>query len=123
MVVTIAAALVAITATPAQTKQTASTRGDVQSVERTDPVPQGWSNTRYRLTPSDVLELTFPYVTEFNQTVTVQPDGYVTLRAVGLKREDLDEVARRALGYHPVKVNPRPVASEADVKQILELAW
>jgi len=50
-------------------------------------------------------------------------DQPVTLRAVGLKREDLDEVARRALGYHPVKVNPRPVASEADVKQILELAW
>jgi polysaccharide biosynthesis/export protein len=84
VVVTIAAAaLIAITATPAHTKQTASTRGDAQSVERTDPVPHGWSNTRYRLTPSDVLELTFPYVTEFNQTVTVQPDGYVTLRAVG----------------------------------------
>ena len=50
-------------------------------------------------------------------------DQPVTLRAVGLKREDLDEVARRALGYHPVKVNPRPVAGEADVKEILELAW
>jgi protein involved in polysaccharide export with SLBB domain len=99
LVVTIAA-LIAITTTPAQTKQTstvgpvvslsahASDRvggngGDGQSVESTVPVPDGWSNTRYRLTASDVLELSFPYVTEFNQTVTVQPDGYVTLRAVG----------------------------------------
>jgi maleylacetate reductase len=50
-------------------------------------------------------------------------DQPVTLRAVGLKRDDLDEVARRALGYHPVKVNPRPVADPADVREILELAW
>jgi polysaccharide export outer membrane protein len=42
-----------------------------------------WSSGRYRLTPSDVLELTFPQVPEFNQSLTVQPDGYVTLRAVG----------------------------------------
>jgi len=42
-----------------------------------------WASGRYRLTPSDVLELTFPYVPEFNQTLSVQPDGYITLRAVG----------------------------------------
>jgi maleylacetate reductase len=50
-------------------------------------------------------------------------DQPVTLRAVGLNREDLDEVARRALGYHPVKVNPRPIEGSADVMAILELAW
>jgi polysaccharide export outer membrane protein len=38
---------------------------------------------RYRLAPSDVLELIFPYVPEFSQTVTVLPDGYITLRDVG----------------------------------------
>jgi maleylacetate reductase len=47
----------------------------------------------------------------------------VTLRAVGIRREGLDEVARRALGYHPVKVNPRPISSAADVREILDLAW
>jgi polysaccharide biosynthesis/export protein len=35
---------------------------------------------RYRLTPGDVMQLTFPYVSEFDQTVSVQPDGYVSLR-------------------------------------------
>jgi polysaccharide export outer membrane protein len=42
-----------------------------------------WTSGRYRLTPSDVIELRFPYVPEFDQTVTVQPDGYVSLRVVG----------------------------------------
>jgi alcohol dehydrogenase class IV len=45
------------------------------------------------------------------------------LRAVGLKREDLDELARRALEYHPVKVNPRPISTVAALKEVLELAW
>jgi polysaccharide export outer membrane protein len=40
-------------------------------------------NWRYRINPSDILELTFALTPEFNQTVTVQPDGYITLRAVG----------------------------------------
>jgi polysaccharide export outer membrane protein len=50
------------------------------------PDPSGyelWRSGRYRLTPSDVLELNFPYVPEFNQVVTVQPDGYISLRAAG----------------------------------------
>jgi polysaccharide export outer membrane protein len=45
--------------------------------------PQPWTSGRYRLTPSDVVELRFPYVPEFDQTVTVQPDGYISLRALG----------------------------------------
>jgi maleylacetate reductase len=50
-------------------------------------------------------------------------DQPLTLRAVGLERENLDEVARRALEYYPVKVNPRPIRTVEDVKEILELAW
>jgi polysaccharide biosynthesis/export protein len=42
-----------------------------------------WTGGRYRLTHSDVLELRFPYVPEFDQTVTVQPDGYISLQGVG----------------------------------------
>src|SRR5437764_9797410 len=38
---------------------------------------------RYRRQPSDVLEVQFRYSPEFNQTVTVQPDGYVTLEIGG----------------------------------------
>jgi polysaccharide biosynthesis/export protein len=39
-------------------------------------------NPRYQLHPSDVIELVFPYAADFNQTVTVQPDGYLGLRGV-----------------------------------------
>jgi len=38
---------------------------------------------RYRLTPGDVLEVQFRYSPEFNQTVTVQPDGYISLEIGG----------------------------------------
>jgi polysaccharide biosynthesis/export protein len=49
-----------------------------------DPGDFNWSLLgRYRLSPTDVLELTFPFVKEFDQTVTVLPDGYISLRAVG----------------------------------------
>jgi maleylacetate reductase len=45
------------------------------------------------------------------------------LRAVNIRREDFDEIAKRALTYGPVKANPRPIKSIDDVKEILELAW
>lgn len=38
---------------------------------------------RYRLQPGDVLEIQYRYSPEFNQTVTVQPDGYVSLEVGG----------------------------------------
>lgn len=38
---------------------------------------------RYRVQPGDVLELQYRYSPEFNQTVTVQPDGYVSLQIGG----------------------------------------
>jgi len=38
---------------------------------------------RYRLQPGDVVEVSFRYSPEFNQTVTVQPDGYISLEVSG----------------------------------------
>jgi polysaccharide biosynthesis/export protein len=38
----------------------------------------------YRLRPSDVVEISFTVAPEFNQTLTVQPDGYVTLKDAGM---------------------------------------
>src|SRR5882762_10857607 len=54
---------------------------------------------RYRLQPGDVLEVQFRYSPEFNQTVTVQPDGYVSLEIGGeLKVAGLTiEQARQAI--------------------------
>jgi polysaccharide export outer membrane protein len=41
-----------------------------------------WTSGRYRITPGDVLEFTFPFVPELNQTAPVQPDGYITLKDI-----------------------------------------
>ena len=40
-------------------------------------------NPRYRIQRDDVLSLSFPLSNEFNQYVTVQPDGYVNLEGAG----------------------------------------
>ncbi|MGA8406846.1 MAG: polysaccharide biosynthesis/export family protein [Candidatus Acidiferrales bacterium] len=40
-------------------------------------------NPRYRIMRDDMLNLSFPLSPELNQTVTVQPDGYITLVNVG----------------------------------------
>jgi maleylacetate reductase len=50
-------------------------------------------------------------------------DQPTSLRDVGITRDKLDEIATRALGYKPVRINPRPIRSAADVREILELAW
>jgi polysaccharide export outer membrane protein len=40
-------------------------------------------NPRYQIGLGDVLELDFPFVPEFNQVITVQPDGFLTLKEIG----------------------------------------
>jgi polysaccharide export outer membrane protein len=46
-------------------------------------------DSRYRVRKSDVIEVKFKFSPEFDQTLTVQPDGFVTLDEVGdLKVED-----------------------------------
>jgi polysaccharide export outer membrane protein len=40
-------------------------------------------NPRYQLRKGDTFDLDFAFSPEFNQTVAVQPDGYVTLKGVG----------------------------------------
>src|SRR5271167_93327 len=40
-------------------------------------------NPRYRLCASDVIALTFPLTPEYSQTVSVQPDGFITLAGAG----------------------------------------
>jgi polysaccharide export outer membrane protein len=41
------------------------------------------TENRYRLQPGDVFEVQYRYSPEFNQTVTVQPDGYISLEIGG----------------------------------------
>jgi polysaccharide export outer membrane protein len=68
-------------ATPDSIQGTSDTGSKNSSDRGHLPVLQHRSH-RYQLHSADVLELSFPFTLEFNQTVTVQPDGFITLRGI-----------------------------------------
>jgi len=48
------------------------------------PSPDFSSRTPlYKLCPSDSFEVDFPYTPEYNQTMTIRPDGFVNFREIG----------------------------------------
>jgi polysaccharide biosynthesis/export protein len=53
------------------------------SMSQTGSRPQLQTRYRYQISRSDTFGVQFPIVPEYNQTVTVQPDGYVFLQGVG----------------------------------------
>ena len=58
----------------------------------------------YRFNKSDVVEISFAFASEFNQTAAVQPDGYITLKdaghlvAEGLTASELEAAIAAAYG-------------------------
>jgi polysaccharide export outer membrane protein len=48
-----------------------------------DPAFGGERHPLYRLTKSDTMEINFTFSPDFNQTLTVQPDGFVALKGAG----------------------------------------
>jgi polysaccharide export outer membrane protein len=57
----------------------------VSSQTRNSGNPIGFQERypRYQLLPGDTMDLVFEFSPEFNQTVTEQPDGYISLRGIG----------------------------------------
>jgi polysaccharide biosynthesis/export protein len=71
-----------------------------------NPLLGGQRHPLYRLHPSDVVEIDFVVAPEFNQTLTVQPDGCVMLKdsgmveVQGLNMEEFSAAVRKAYqGY------------------------
>jgi polysaccharide export outer membrane protein len=70
---------------------------------------------RYRIERSDVVDLDFPLVPEYDQEVTVQPDGYVTLKDVGdlhvegMTTSEFTEAVRKA--YADARILHDPVVT------------
>ena len=71
-----------------------------------NPILGGERRPLYRLRFSDTLDITFTVAPEFNQSLTVQPDGYVTLKdagmvvAEGLTVQEFSEAVQRVYrGY------------------------
>lgn len=82
-------------ASHAQTSQSVMTAGDAGRALSTEsggadgvvrsPALTGERHPLYRLRSNDVMEISFTFAPEFNQTVTVQPDGFITLK--GLEKQ------------------------------------
>ena len=70
------------------------------------PVAFQQRHPRYLLRAGDVFDVNFEYSPEFNQTVNVQPDGFITLREAGdiyvqgLTLEQLNQAVRK--GYEEI---------------------
>lgn len=64
--------------------------GNITTIHRS-PALTGARRPLYRLQKSDVVEIHFTFSPEYDQTLTVQPDGYITLKGAGaLLAEGLD---------------------------------
>jgi protein involved in polysaccharide export with SLBB domain len=88
----------------AGSSETAATSGRADGTG--NPSLGGERHPLYRLRPSDVVEISFTVAPEFNQTLTVQPDGYVMLKDAGMVEvqglnlaEFTDTVQRAYHGY------------------------
>ena len=71
-----------------------------------NPSLGGERHPLYRLRTSDVVEISFTVAPEFNQSLTVQPDGYVMLKDAGMiqveglnLQEFTDSVQKAYAGY------------------------
>ena len=132
----IAALLVAIlvtcACTSAQVGKVAQTDSSAQAA-RADSPQTGSPDTqfkqrdqRYRLRKSDVIDVKFTFSPEFNQTITVEPDGYITLDGAGAIQvenktlEELTESIRRA--YHGILQEPAITVSLRDFDKPFFLA-
>lgn len=56
---------------------------DGKSVQISEPALTGERYPLYRLRSSDVVDIHFTFAPEYDQTLTIQPDGFIALRAAG----------------------------------------
>ena len=72
---------------PERTGKSSSTSGAIAQPGKAggmgDPAFGGERHPLYRLTKSDVVDANFTFSPDFNQSLTVQPDGFVALRGAG----------------------------------------
>ena len=99
-------------ATPSESPSVASAKDKPQFQERTP---------RYRIAAGDVFEVLFEFTPEFNQTVTVQPDGFVTLRGVGdfhVSGQSVPELTQIiSAAYEKILYNPSISVELKDVQR------
>jgi polysaccharide biosynthesis/export protein len=87
-----------------------SAAGGKGPTSKESPALTGVRRPLYRLQRSDVVDLQFTFSPEFNQTLTVQPDGFIAPRGIGdiaaegLTIAELRDSIRQ--GYAPILRDP-----------------
>jgi polysaccharide export outer membrane protein len=81
IIISICCLLLAVSASKAQTEPLNQTFE--KDAETNKPTLKTPVENRYRLVPGDVIDVIYRYTPEFNQTTTIQPDGYILLEIVG----------------------------------------
>jgi polysaccharide biosynthesis/export protein len=105
----LAIVVAAQTAESAATPNASAADGQ-RNPNKAGPALTGVRHPLYRLHKSDVVEVKFTFSPEFDQTVTVQPDGFVALKGAGelfaerLTVSELRDAVRDA--YSPVLRDP-----------------
>jgi polysaccharide export outer membrane protein len=64
-------------------------------------------DSRYRLVSGDVIDVIYRYTPEFNQSVTIQPDGFVLLEIVGdlkISGLTLEQARQKIIGKASVRL-------------------
>jgi polysaccharide export outer membrane protein len=88
----------------------ASTADGTRGPNDGSPALTGARHPQYRLRKSDVVEINFTFSPEFDQTATILPDGFLSLRTVGdlfaegLTVAELKDLVRQA--YAPTLLDP-----------------
>ena len=71
-------------------------------------IPAGFKDRRYHLQPTDRLDLAYRYTPEYNEGLSIQPDGFVSIKLIGdLKLEGLtlDEARTAVLARLRTRLN------------------
>lgn len=63
--------------------QTSDAPKAAETSKENRPQLKQFEEKRYRLNPGDVIDVIYRYTPEYNQTITIQPDGFVMLEIVG----------------------------------------
>jgi polysaccharide export outer membrane protein len=81
----IAAVVLSFYVQAARAQNSTSNANSTNVVQQGDPSRPALQHRfpRYRIQRSDEMDINFPLVPEYNQTVTVQPDGYIALNDIG----------------------------------------
>jgi polysaccharide export outer membrane protein len=114
-------ALMSMTGLPVRGAQAPVAGASVAGPQVTSASLQVRDPTPYKVHRGDMLELTFPYVSEFNQSGTVEPDGSLALRDApaiyveGLTIQQLTEAVRAA--YKSILRDPVITIAPKDIEK------